>query len=215
MLAAVVSGVIVCIICLMFGILVYFKIQNSKKNASNQPNGTSPWTLQQLNSLHASEDHAKSSVSTYISNDLPFYDRSNMTGQSDVCDSEFSQLIAFNPPPSPVTERAMSTMSAARSTAMYSEYNDCARCDLCHGEIMDEDGMVGGHDAPPPTIVSELDDDLYFSLKQTTNDWTQKSTICGDCQSTASHTQTKEQNNGRIHNGSVGMRRPHRGLHSI
>ena len=130
-----------------------------------------------------------------------------MTGQSDVCDSEFSKLI-LNPPPSPVTERAMSTMSAdARNNAFYKPYSDSDsrnRCDMCHHVIDEEsivDGMGGGRDAPPPTVVSALDEvDLYF---QSNIDWSQKSTICEDCQSSVgSTTQASEQVNGRLHNGN-------------
>jgi len=202
MLVAVISGIIVSIIVIMVGILFYIKIKNSKKNHANAQINGGHWALQQLKPLPGSDDHAKSSVSTYISNDLSYYDRNNMTGQSENCDSEFSQLI-FNPPPSPVTERAMSTMTDTRTAQLYNDYNDTSNttCDLCHRDMEEQsldEGLGGGHDAPPPTIVSSLDDvDLYYPITKN-NDWSQKSTICDDCQSTIGGSQAESQPNGRL-----------------
>ena len=157
MLVAIISGIIVSIIVIMVGILFYIKIKNSKKNPANAQMNGGHWALQQLKP--GSDDHAKSSVSTYISNDLSYYDRNNMTGQSEVCDSEFSQLI-FNPPPSPVTERAMSTMTDTRTAQLYNDFNDASTtCDLCHRHMEEQsldEGIGGGHDAPPPMPSSRL-----------------------------------------------------------
>ena len=208
----IITAVVVSIVVILCTAFFYIKYINSKKSASNAPIGAT-WTLHPSKQFSSSD--AKSSVSTYISNDLSLYDRNNMTGQSDICDSERSNLI-LNPPPSPVTERAMSTMTAeVRNNAFYKPYNDDGgsdmrnRCDMCHHRIDEEsivDGVADGRDAPPPTIVSALDEvDLYF---QSNHDWGRKSTICDDCQSSVggSTIQPSEQNNGRLLNGSSGNR---------
>ena len=104
----------------MFISFVVYKIRNSKKNTAATPgqNGTESWALTRTNKAEsvASDDHAKSSVSTYISamtrNTEPsFYDRNHVTGASSSSAlTDFSRL-PLDPPPSPVTERALSTMT--------------------------------------------------------------------------------------------------------
>lgn len=206
----IITAVVISIVFIVCTVLFYIKYVSSKKSPANAPMGAT-WTLHPSKQFSSSD--AKSSVSTYISNDISLYDRNNMTGQSDICDSERSNLI-LNPPPSPVTERAMSTMTAeVRNNAFYKPYNDNGvdlrnRCDMCHHRIDEEsivDGVADGRDAPPPTIVSALDEvDLYF---QSNHDWSRKSTICDDCQSSVgSTTQASDQNNGRLLNGSSGNR---------
>lgn len=199
LVAGVISGAIVFLIILVFGIIIYLKIRNSKNNVSNKNSTvTGVWPLTELrSSLSVSEDHAKSSVSTYISNDLSYYDRNNVTGQSEL--SEVRQLI-LNPPPSPATER-MSTITEFNNTNAYSRYPD-GQCDHCHRNIMGGQTFhfnEGGRDAPPPTEVSSLlnDVEMYCPLNQT-SDWNQQKTMCEDCHS------RMPSNNGHM-NGHLNM----------
>lgn len=203
LVAGIVSGAIVGVVCIVFAILVYLKIRNSKINTSQIPNDKGAWPLTELRSSYSvSEDPAKSSVSTYISavsNDLSFYDRNNVTGQSEL--SEMSQLI-FNPPPSPVTERMSTITEMNNTTNLYSRYPD-GQCDHCHRNMIGEQKFHlnegGGRDAPPPTEVSSMmhDVDMYYPLNQT-SDWTQK-TICEECHSRISSS------NGHINNGRLNL----------
>lgn len=181
LVAGVVSGALVFLICVVIGVIVYLRFRNAKNNASGEDTAVNGvWTLAQLrSSMNMSEDHGKSSVSTYISNDLSFYDRNNVTGQSEL--SEASQLI-FNPPPSPATER-MSTITELHNHFQYPE----TQCDHCNRSIMGEEVYhrdEGGRDAPPPTEVSSLmhEVDMYYPLTNQSPSWVPK-TICEDCNS--------------------------------
>ena len=206
----IITAIVLSIVVIFFGAFFYYKYVN-KKNTSNAP-VDAPWAMHQLRPM-ASD--TKSSVSTYISNDISYYDRNNMTGQSDVCDSECSKLI-LNPPPSPATERAMSTMSDGRTFYQPFDKASTNRCDMCH-HVIEEEGTlsegVGGRDAPPPTIVSSLNEplDLYF---QSNNDWGRNSTICDDCQSSVAPSTQDNQQDTRIHN-SGNMRHGNGHLRSI
>ena len=159
-----ITGGVIFLLVVMFIFFVVYKFRNSKKNTAATPgqNGTEGWALTHTNKAEsvASDDHAKSSVSTYISamtrNTEPsFYDRNNVTGASSSSAlTDFSRL-PLDPPPSPVTERALSTMTDANKPFQYFATNHCGCSDA-------------GHDAPPPTLASTalLDDvDMYCPMQ--------------------------------------------------
>jgi len=173
MIPGLITGGVIFFLLVVFVFFVIIKIRNSKKNsASRHHDNVDEWSLAQIHQTESinSDDHAKSSVSTYISaisqNTEPsYYDRNNVTGASSSSAlTDFSRL-PLDPPPSPATERALSTITETNNPFDY-VVNDCRYIneDISCSEL--------GHDAPPPTLASTtlIDDvDLYCPLPQETN----------------------------------------------
>jgi len=197
MVAGIISGVIICVIVIMFTFLLWFKLCNSKKNGSrdHHVNGA-VWSLAQLSQNNTesmtSDDknsHAKSSVSTYISamsqNTEPsFYDRNNVTGASSTTALSGYSHLPYNPPPSPMTQRALSTITESNGPYGYSS------CEHCRSTIKEVPLSEVDHNDPPPTLASTLlleDVEMYCPIQQKgttssgTNKWEVNSSSCNTC----------------------------------
>ena len=191
--AGIISGVIICFAVLMFMVLLWFKLRHSKQNAAAQAalkNGTA-WHMTSLagyktNSIISDGSMEKSrSMDTYVSSDTPpssepptsFYDRNHVTGASSSSAISGYSHVPLNPPPSPLTERAMSTITEANIATHNQEPNFSAppmTCERCYRQILEvvplDVGADGyGHGAPPPTPASTtLADDttIYYPQQE-------------------------------------------------
>lgn len=213
MVAGIISGVIICVIVIMFAFLLWFKLCNSKKNAAREHANGPVWSLAQLSHNNTesmtSDDktsHAKSSVSTYISavsqNTEPsYYDRNNVTGASSTSALSGYSHLPYNPPPSPLTNRALSTIS---------ESNDpygCPSCEHCRSTIKEVHMSEIDHNDPPPTLASTLlleDVDMYLPLQNPpqNNGWVVNNSCNNSCQSNKCRS-----NKSRSRQNGVGGRR--------
>ena len=211
--AGIISGAIICVILLMFALFFLIRIQQSKKLASRKQ-AMSMWPLSQLSSEISSftgeSDHTKSSISTYISamsknTEKSYYDRSNVTGASSVV-SDYSH-IPLNPPPSPMTDRGFSVLSDAPKTYDYTS------CDQCSCVTQEE------YDAPPPTLASMDEVELYCPLnKPAQANWYHSDNISVNSHHTHNNSSRRARNRNRnlrdntYSNKSNGSRMPGKGI---
>ena len=214
MVAGIISGVIICVIVIMFTLLLWYKLCNSKKNGTRDHHvDGAVWSLAQLSQNHTeslnSDDknsHAKSSVSTYISamsqNTEPsFYDRNNVTGASSTTALSGYSHLPYNPPPSPMTQRALSTITESNGPYGY------ASCQHCRSTIQEVPLSEVDHADPPPTLASTLlleDVDLYCPIQQNNgqqhrNKWEMSSSSCNTC-NTMQTTKYRSSNKSRRSN---------------
>ena len=205
MVAGIISGVIICVIVIMFAFLLWFKLCNSKENAAREHANGPVWSLAQLSHNNTesmtSDDktsHAKSSVSTYISavsqNTEPsYYDRNNVTGASSTSALSGYSHLPYNPPPSPITNRALSTISESNDPYGYSSCEHC-RSTIKEVPLSEIDEM----NDPPPTLASTLlleDVDLYLPLqKPPQTGWVMNS--CNSCQTNKCRSNKSRRSNG-------------------
>ncbi len=181
-LAGVVSGIVLSILILVFGFLLWWKNQRSKRGMQQATDiglVAIPRILK-LGSEYSvdSAEDSKSSASTYMS-DLHNSHRSelynrNLTGTSNITLTSNYTPVPANPPPSVMTDNVLSTICENKAeptrapAPSMATFRSCSHCSLSSlGTLQNHKYNYMENGPPPPTPIStdagKDSDYLYYS----------------------------------------------------